>query len=56
MGIPSDVTVGLAVESVTFAVTDALFQAVKDRFLAFLGSSMDRRISEGSLGGGPKIE
>lgn len=41
MGIPSDVAVGLAVDTVTAAVPDAVFEAVAGTLLTFPGGSVD---------------
>ena len=42
MGIPADVTVGLAVNAVAFAVMDTLFQTVTGAFFSFLCSGINR--------------
>lgn len=41
VGIPSDVAVGLAVDTVTAAVPDAVFEAVAGTLLTFPGGSVD---------------
>lgn len=52
MGIPADVTVGLAVSAVASAVTDSLFQTVTGAFFPFLRSGINR----GSVTGKGKTE
>lgn len=61
VGIPANVTVGLAVEPVTFAVADAFFQTVTDPFFSFpcggidggavTGERKGAKINEAFLGG-----
>ena len=41
MGIPSNVTVGLAVDAVAYTVPNALFQAAAGTLSAFLCGSID---------------
>ena len=52
MGIPADVTVGLAVNAVAFAVMDTLFQTVTGAFFSFLCSGINR----GAITGKGKAE
>lgn len=52
MGIPADVTVGLAVNAVASAVTDSLFQTVTGAFFPFLCGGINR----GSVTGKGKAE
>ena len=42
MGIPADVTVGLAVNAVAHAVMDPLFQTATGAFFSFLCSGINR--------------
>ena len=48
VGIPSDVTVGLAVDTVTFTFPDSFFKAAAGALFAFLCSSVDRRAVTGN--------
>lgn len=52
MGVPADVTVGLAVNAAAFAVTDPLFQTVTGAFFSFLC----RGINRGAVTGKGKAE
>lgn len=47
VGIPSDVTVGLAVDTVTFTFPNSFFKAAAGAFFAFLCSGVNRRAVTG---------
>ena len=48
VGIPSDVTVGLAVDTVTFTVPNSFFKASAGTFFAFLSGGVNRRAVTGN--------